>query len=404
MDSNDVGAQVGAGYPVGQLAKAFVTAATHEDAGTRERAQERARRWSAVLAGMAFGGLTVGSRTPVKGMPVWVTPEMVRGGFATGAPAAGGPLRAHEVELTALGGVAAERGALFAWFLGEAGLAELRSMLDGGGYRVEVPEHAALLTVAWLLRAGDRARALGLLDEIGPYAAQLCFAPVPDPQGARDASVVWREPAGEVGRALAGRGENPRVKAMREALTVWNPLADELLDLWLDTRDGDGRVGGVFPPGWRQRAEELMARYGRLAAVHTYCSKHRRPKENLAILRTAAQETLAGRPLTPRALGCCGTRWSRCWAAAEAPARRSMPRCVPPRRGSRRYPAITNWPGWWWPGSPRMTGTPGSPMSMRSACRLPRRRRPRTPCRRARSCRSRSSGWCVGPPPAPSRT
>lgn len=303
MDTNDAGMQVGSGYPVGQLAKAFVTAVTHEDPATRDRAQERARRWSAVLTGMASGDVTIGSRTPVRGLPAWVTPEVVRGGFATGTPAAGGPLRPYEVELAARAGVRTDRAALFAWYLGDAGLSELWSLLEGGGYRLEVPEQAALLTVAWLLRAGDRARALGLLDEIGGYAEQLCFAPVPDAATAREASVVWREPAGQVGEALRRRRENARVEAMREALTVWNLFADELLELWLETRDGAGHLAGVFPSGWAERAGELIARYGRLATVHTRCSKHRRPKENLAILRTAVEETLAGRELTPRAQG-----------------------------------------------------------------------------------------------------
>jgi hypothetical protein len=242
----------------------------------------------------------------VEGLPAWVTPEVVRGGFATFTPAAAGPLRPHEMELAARTGIRAERGAVFAWYLSEAGLAELGSLLEGGGYRVELPEQAALLTVAWLLRSGDRARALGLLDEIGAYGEQLCFAPVPDPAAGRDSSVVWREPAGEVGDALQRRRENERVEAMREALMVWNPLADELLDLWLVTWDDDGRIAGVFPPGWRERAAELMARYRRLAALHTRCGKHRHPKENLAILRTAVQETLAGRQLTPRARGLLG--------------------------------------------------------------------------------------------------
>jgi hypothetical protein len=303
MDTNGMDVQVSSDYPVGQLAKAFVTAVTHEDPATRDRAQERARRWSAVLAGMASGRLTIGSRTPVEDLPAWVTPEVVRGGFATGTPAAAGPIRPHEVELAARVGIRAERGALFAWHLGEAGLSELWSMLDSGGYRVELPEQAALLTVAWLLRAGDRARALGLLDEIGAYGGQLCFAPVRDPAAGRDPSVVWREPAGQVGEALRRRRENARVETMREALMVWNPLADELLDLWLETRDSEGLVAGAFPPGWHEQAEELLARYWRLAALHTRCGKHRRPKENLAILRTAVQETLPGRQLTPRARG-----------------------------------------------------------------------------------------------------
>ncbi|MEU4215429.1 hypothetical protein [Actinoplanes sp. NPDC026623] len=289
--------QVGDGYPQGQLGSAFVTAVTHEDATTRARAEGRVRRWLRVLAGMVSGTLTIGSRTPVAGLPAWVTPQVVRGGFATGTAAAGGPLRAHEAA------VAGKREAVFAHCLTDAGQAELCALLDGGGYRLEFPEQAALLAVAWLLRAGDRARAHGLLQEIGPYAPELCFTPAPDPAGAQDPSVVWRTSAGEVGAALAGRRENARVEAKREALTVWNPFADELLSLWLETRDDGGAVAAVFPPGWHARAGALLGRYEALAAVHTRCGKHRRPKENLAILRAAAREVVDGRDLPPRTRG-----------------------------------------------------------------------------------------------------
>lgn len=44
---------MGAACPEGQLAAAFVTALTHEDAATRARADERVRRWRQVLSGMA---------------------------------------------------------------------------------------------------------------------------------------------------------------------------------------------------------------------------------------------------------------------------------------------------------------------------------------------------------------
>jgi len=303
MDSNETGAQVGAGYPQGQLASAFITAATHEDAATRSRAEERVRRWLQVLRSMASGAVRIGSRTPVAGLPAWVTPEVVRGGFATGTAAAGGPLRPHESAVSARVGGAAERAAVFAYYLTDAGQTELCARLDGGGYRLELPEQAALLAVAWLLRADDRARALELLDEIGPYAERLCFTPVPDPTNEQDPSVVWRASAGEVGVALAGRRENAQVEAMREALTVWNPFADELLALWLDTRDGAGAIAAVFPSEWPERATALLVRYRVLAATHTRCGKHRRPKENLSILRTAAREIVDGRKLTPRHRG-----------------------------------------------------------------------------------------------------
>ena len=183
-------------YPAGQLAQAFFTARTHEDPATRERAEQRAAHWSAVLAGMRSGNLTIGSRTPVDDLPAWVTPQVIRGGFVTGQAMAGGQLAPHEVALADRVGIAASRSALFAWHLGQSGQRELWHLLDTGAYRVELPEHAALLTVAWLLRAGDRAAALGLVDAISRYADQLSFAPIPGPADDRDPAAVWREPAG----------------------------------------------------------------------------------------------------------------------------------------------------------------------------------------------------------------
>ncbi|MCO5996332.1 transcriptional regulator [Actinoallomurus rhizosphaericola] len=294
--------RVGAGYPSRQLAKAFTTASGHEDPETRRRAEERVRRWERVLTGMADGTVTVGSRTPVAGFPAWVTPEVVRGGFATGAAAAGGPLLPHEVETARRAGVPADRYALFRHHLTDAGLTELYALLDGGAYDVTLPEEAALLTVAWLLRAGDRLAALTLLETIHPFADRLRFAPRPAAARPPGGAVVHRETVGEVRDTLDGRRPNHAVATMNEALTVWNPFADELLTHWLETVEA-GRVGSTEPDGWRERGAALLARYRDLAAVHTLCTKHRRPKENLAILRAALEERVAGRGLDPRRRG-----------------------------------------------------------------------------------------------------
>jgi hypothetical protein len=244
------------GYVGGELAKAFVTALTHEDAKTRRRAEKRVERWRSVLAGMAEGTVRVGSRAPVAGLPAWVTPEVVRGGFATGAAAAGGPLLPYEREAADRAGVAAERCALFAHYVTDAGLAELNALLDGA-YDVVLPEEAALLFVAWLLQAGDRLGALSLLETIAPFTDRLRFAPRPASAPAPEASMVWREmvwreTVGEVSARLAAKRPHPAVTAMNEALTVWNPFSDELLRLWLDTVE-NSRVAAVEPAGWRER-------------------------------------------------------------------------------------------------------------------------------------------------------
>lgn len=300
MTEKDI--HVGAGYPLGQLSRALVTALTHEDAATRQRAELRISRWQQVLDGMASGRLDIGSRTPVKGLPAWVTPEVVRGGFATGKAAASGPLRPDETDRAQWLGLPANRGALFRSWLTDEGLAELGKLLDSGRYRVEYAEEAALPVVAWLLRAGDRDGALSVLEEITPFADRLRFTPAPSDQPIGDPDVVCRQTVGEVRQILEQRRPNVRIETMNEALTVWNPFADELLSLWCETSDS-GRIGAVTPDGWLARAEQLLARYQRLAAEHTLCGKHRNPKGSIGVLRAALERRVAGEELTPRERG-----------------------------------------------------------------------------------------------------
>lgn len=306
MDTNEAG--VGVGYAYGQLARALVTAAGHDEPGARERARERAERWRAVLRGIDSGALRIGSRVPVADLPVWATAAVVHGGFATGVASAGGPLLPHETALAASAGVPAERGALFAHLLTDGGQEWLTGLLDTGRYRVDLPEEAALLVVAWLARAGERDKAVEVAEEIAPWGGRLRFTPVPVDEAAADTAestdaVVWRRTAGQAKGDLEQRRPRPRIEAMREALTVWNPFADDLLRLWLDSNDDDGVPARRVDDAWRTRATAMLARYHALAAEHTHCSKHRKPKENLAILRSALAAIVTNGELTPRTAG-----------------------------------------------------------------------------------------------------
>ncbi|MEU1365183.1 hypothetical protein ABZ454_03510 [Streptomyces sp. NPDC005803] len=291
-------------YPQAQLAKAFVTALTHEDPDTRRRAEARGQRWRMVLSAMAAGRLSVGSRTPVEGLAPWVTLEVVRGGFATGTASAEGPLQPHEFEAAHLFEVPAERRALFAYCLTEPGLAWLWARLDNGGYEVGVPEEAALLTVAWLVRHGETDAALGLVAELEPFADRLRFLPRPADGPTPPATVaVHRRTVSDAVDTLVRRRPHTAVETQREALAVWQPFGDELLAHWLRTAP-DGRILTRVPDaGWLEQGEALLGRYRRLAAEHTRCTKHRDPKENLGILRGALEEIVAGRPLEARRLG-----------------------------------------------------------------------------------------------------
>ncbi|MFE2417557.1 hypothetical protein [Streptomyces hokutonensis] len=295
------------GHALGQLAKAFTTALTHEDAGTRRRAEGRAQRWRAVLTGMASGRLTIGSRTPVAGFPAWVTPEVVRGGFATGAPGAGGPLQPYEIGLAERFGVPADRRALFAHCLTDTGLTWLWGQLNSGRYEVTVPEEGALLTMAWLVRHGETAAALDLVAELEPFAGQLRFLPRPSTGRAAsdDTDALHRRTVDDTVNRLVRRRPNAAVETQREALAVWQPFGDELLAHWLETAGGaGGQVLELAPDAsWLARGGELLSRYRLLAEEHTRCGKHRSSKGNLGILRGALEETVAGRELDARRLG-----------------------------------------------------------------------------------------------------
>ncbi|MFE3459425.1 transcriptional regulator [Nocardiopsis aegyptia] len=282
-------------YARDRLARALASALTHDDPLVREAAARRADAWYRVVDGMSEGTLEIGSRTPVRGLPAWVTPEVVHGGFATGAPAAAGPLRPHERDLVRRHGLPAERTALYAHHLTEEGMAALTALLDSGEYDLELPEEAALLTVAWLLRAGDARGALDLLGVVEPFAATLCLTPRPAPRRPVPPGTVFRDTVGQVDRALSRRAartdrDGNRPKAQQEALAVWNPFADRVLSHWLETVR-DGRVDAVRPEGWDARGTALLTDYARLADEHTLCSKHRRPKENLAVLLAALRES-----------------------------------------------------------------------------------------------------------------
>jgi len=111
-----------------------------------------------------FAGVNVGSRKPTRD-PVWVTPQVVTGGFATGQAAAS--LGANESNAS--------------WLTTE-GFFKLSELLDTGAYKISLPEHGVLLCVVWLIRAGRESEAKALLtDVVGPFKERLRFFPTETP-------------------------------------------------------------------------------------------------------------------------------------------------------------------------------------------------------------------------------
>ena len=294
-------------YAVGRLWDALHTAATSGDEDTRARAAAKVDRWQAVLDGMASGELTIGSRTPVADAPAWVTLEVVTGGFTTGRHLAEQSLdddeRARLADLPP-GPGSTPRERLNLWYLSDAGQAELLSALVSEQYRISLPEHAALAVVALLVDRGHGEAALDLVAALRPYLHRLRFTPQLTDRPVPTGTAVHLEPVGTVAATLRAATPPAQVIAMRETLTLWHPLYDDLVALWAETVDGElphlvtgegaiGLEGGWparhFPDGWAARRAEWLSRYAGTVDQATASSRHQHPKSNFTRLRRALE-------------------------------------------------------------------------------------------------------------------
>lgn len=305
-------------YALGQLRRALETAARGADPATRARAAGKVDLWRAVLDGMLSGELAVGSRTPVRDTPAWVTLEVAHGGFATGRYLAEQPPddveRAVLDRLPALPG-STDRERLNLWYLGDAGQAELLAAAAADRYQVDLPEHAALLAVALLVDRGHPEAALDLVAALRPLLHRLRFTPTLTDRPVPGGATVHLESVGTVAGRLRAARPRPEILAMRDTLGVWSPLADDLAALWADTVTGElprlgpaGVQGGWparhFPADWAGRRAAWLDRYAAAVAAGAAPGRHGHPRSNLSRMRRALEACpVDGAALSARDVG-----------------------------------------------------------------------------------------------------
>ncbi|WP_307280930.1 hypothetical protein [Arthrobacter sp. W4I7] len=189
-------------------------------------------------------------------------------------------------------GVEHDRAHLFAWFLSDEGIRKLDAWLKSGLYRLDLPEHGALLSFAWLLQHGRAHDASEMVSALEPWAGQVRFWPYeltePDAPGVHVATLPV------VSARLNGKRPQRHVEAEREALSVWTPFTDKVLSHWWATRSSSGILGAALTPDWIDGAKELLAEYQRLAAENTLTKRHTDPKGNLQILLTGLYACVGG--------------------------------------------------------------------------------------------------------------
>lgn len=278
---------VNPGYAAFQISKALRTKVEHGDPATRARATEKAAKWEAVLTNILTGALEYGTRTPLKGVPAWVTTEVLTGGFATGELLAGGALQEHETtRLSTLPRVPEgdERRALNLHCLTDEGMAELMGQLRTGCYDVAVPEEAAMMVVAWLAEHGHAQAARELIEELAPFFSRLRFYPVPLQHARHFGSRVHLRSVAEVTRDIRAITPNKRVLAQKEAVQIWTPLHDRIVSMFFETVV-DGWPCRHYPRDWNVRASSLLNEYDTQSSTRPSGGKHDRRNGHQTQLR-----------------------------------------------------------------------------------------------------------------------
>ena len=199
---------------------------------------KKTSQWKTILSGIMTGDLKVGSREPVSGMPIWATPAVARGGFATGDYAAGGALLSHErtiadeLEINSQS-VPLVRQQINRWFLTAEGVDQLKIRAQDRRFHIEQPEEAALMSVA-LLADSYRDVASDIVLAISPFFDRLRFYPRPLEHPLSPGINV--RTVGDARRSLAQIKPRRDIEIQAATLDIWLPLYDRLIDLIADKR------------------------------------------------------------------------------------------------------------------------------------------------------------------------
>lgn len=291
----------GLAYAQFQLAKALISSEQHPDSQARARAKARSERWQQILEHSLDGTADYGSRTPFEGVPAWATLEVATGGFATGALLAGGELTAYERELChRVTGLRTERARmdLNLWHLTDDGLGHLHQLLAEGRYRIDVPEEAALLVVAWLVIQGRIEQSQAIIEAIAPFFDRLRFFPAPTDDAPPLTAEVSVFTAGDVRRRLSALKGQRRLAEQARVISIRLPLYDAAISLFLETYV-DGWPCRRYPAGWHAAAKALLMQIdsARVTFPGEIVRKKDRASELLQLLAACCDDssTLTGR-------------------------------------------------------------------------------------------------------------
>ena len=321
---------VGPYYLMGRMGRAATTVESDSvDPDARERAKEKIKQYQQTIEGILTGTLTPGSRAPIFGTPHWLTPVVVKGGFATGDLAAGGALTSYERKQAAAMGmekiiddrvdtIRAIRSKLNDRWLtfSDSHFPDLCNMLDSGNYRIRYPEESVALILAALIRSEHFDEATKLAETIAPFKGEVRFFPEPaETPMPTDLRVTMKSLPAAMALLENRFGPAPerissarrRIETQTLVLSQWLPLKERLLALLLETVDGDlphykdGVVCGGLPlkkidQHWQAKARQYREDRKQLLKQHPELKCRTAKKRGSERMLHNALETILAHP------------------------------------------------------------------------------------------------------------
>ncbi|KAL0227537.1 hypothetical protein RCL1_003681 [Eukaryota sp. TZLM3-RCL] len=263
---------------------------------------KKQEKWTSVVNGMVSGSLAIGSRKPLHNLPVWTTPTVVFGGYATDVPKSGGPLLRHEAPKanvlinnhSQIESFSTERVRSLAnsYFLTDAGQQELFDAYNNCNYRLDTCEEAALMIVGLLKNAGKNREAEDILNEIVPLFPQLRFFPnlipsSPDYSYELSRPSVSFQPVSKTIQILSSSHLTTNNKNQYNAFIKIIPLCDLLVEIALLTTNEDDVPFMVENTLAREKYHEFTVGYNKLTLQEKNCKRLK--KSYVIFIRTADQ-------------------------------------------------------------------------------------------------------------------
>lgn len=214
------------------------------------------------------GNLDIGSRNAVKDAPVWATPEVYPGGFASGLLMASFDTTWETEMIVQRLGNSGTREQLNKYFLSQKGIEELVEVLQSGCYSIDVPEEGALLVIAHLFSVGKEEECRRVLLTILPEFGRLRFFPrlLAAPAPIISDHQVRVVSAKTVLTSFSRLKSRKCVLRNQNDLHVWEPIFADAIEVLVATGQ-DGALSQVTADSIA-RAKEVIARAEEAKKLH----------------------------------------------------------------------------------------------------------------------------------------